>query len=145
MHRIKSSMTKKQEKQFIYVMYFGHCSYCGCRLQTIKDMQVDHVIPRRSFDVHYPAITYDVDDLQNKKPSCRRCNHYKRARSLESFRKLLRTIHLRLEKIYIYKVAKDYNVITENQPWNGEFYFEKIAREQLPRTPGYGGCLEKVT
>ena len=70
----------------------------------------------------------NVDRIENYHPSCRRCNHYKRANSLELFREYLKTIHSRLNDIYIFKVALDYGVVKINQ-FDGEFYFEKVDSE----------------
>lgn len=120
------------DRQAVYNKYDGHCAYCGCEL-TLKDMQVDHMFPKHL--KHYvekqayhsccqlPHIT-DIDDIDNLMPSCRRCNHYKRGETLEIFRKLLKTLHERIQKQYIDKVAIDYGIITIHE-WDGLFYFEK--------------------
>jgi hypothetical protein len=57
-------------------------------------------------------------------PSCRRCNHYKRSHSPENFRKMIKTLHERIKKIYIAKVALDYGIIIL-KPHDGLFYYEK--------------------
>jgi hypothetical protein len=81
-------------------------------------MQVDHIEPQR---------IGGADDVDNENPSCRRCNHYKRAHSLETFRGMLKTLHERTQKIYICKVAEDYGIIKVT-PWDGKFYFERVTR-----------------
>jgi hypothetical protein len=103
-------------RKYIYGKFGGHCAYCGKEI-SIKDMQVDHMHPKRS---------NGANGLENLMPSCRRCNHYKRANTLASFRKLLITIHERIINIYIVKVAIDYGVI-KVIPFDGRFYFEKLA------------------
>lgn len=109
-------MKKKNERNIIYQKYNGHCAYCGKEI-TIKEMQVDHYYPKRmSFK--------GVEDISNKMPSCRRCNHYKRAEQPEGFRTLLITLHERLMKIYIFKVAVDFGIV-KIQPFDGKFYYEK--------------------
>lgn len=109
---------KKSDREKVYNNHNGHCVYCGKEI-TIKEMQVDHRIPK-SF--------HGTDDISNLMSSCRRCNHYKRANSLEVFREYLKTIHNRLNDIYIFKVAIDYGIV-KIQPFDGVFYFEKTNKE----------------
>lgn len=104
----------KTTKIEAYNKFNGHCAYCGKTI-TIKDMQVDHIKPKRMGG---------TDDIKNLNPACRRCNHYKRAHSLELFREMLKTLHQRVRDIYICKVAKDYGII-EIREWDGKFYFER--------------------
>ncbi len=106
-------MTKKIREQ-VHNKYNGHCAYCGKSI-IIKDMQIDHIIPKRN---------KGTDDIDNLNPSCRRCNHYKRADSLNLFRKMIKTLHERIRQNYICKVAEDYGII-QVQEWDGKFYFEK--------------------
>lgn len=110
-------MTKAQRLE-VYNKYDGHCAYCGKAIEY-KDMQVDHIVPKRIDRYSYS------DDIKNKNPSCRRCNHYKRAHDLEVFRTLLLTLHQRVRDIYICKVADDYGIIMV-EPWDGKFYFEMV-------------------
>ena len=111
-------MLNKTKRQQVYDKYGDHCAYCGCAIE-LKDMQVDHIIPKRLR--RGPSVT---DDFNNLNPSCRRCNHYKRASSLKTFRKVLLTLHERVREQYICKVAEDYGIIAV-VPWDGTFYFEK--------------------
>ena len=114
------AITKKQ-RQEVYEKYNGHCAYCGKPLE-IKNMQVDHIIPQRQ-GYYIDEQEKNTDSFDNLNPSCRQCNHYKRAKSLERFRELLLTLHERIAKNYICKVAEDYGVI-QIKPWDGKFYFE---------------------
>lgn len=131
-------MTKKN-REFIYNKYNGHCAYCGKTIEY-KDMQVDHLIPKRAYDLKkgekpyrkkYKNIEDAMDivqenDIENLMPSCRRCNHYKRANTLSTFRKYLLDMKTKLiDNSYLGKIAMDYKMITWNQ-WDGKFYFEKI-------------------
>lgn len=117
-------MTKVKRRQ-VYDKYGGHCAYCGKAIE-LKDMQVDHIIPQRA----YSFIDKETADrIENLNPSCRRCNHYKRARSVERFRELLLTLHSRVRDIYIGKVAEDYGII-KVEPWDGIFYFEKAGNKR---------------
>lgn len=101
---------KKAERQQVYNKYGGCCAYCG-KVIAYKDMQADHIVPKRQGGTEY-------------NPACRRCNHYKRAHSLETFRCMLKTLHERVRQIYICKVAEDYGII-KVEPWDGKFYFER--------------------
>lgn len=98
----------------IYAKYQGRCAYCGREI-AISDMQVDHIIPKANGG---------TDDYDNLMPSCRTCNHYKRAESLETFRKWISTIPCKLaEREYIYKVGMAYGFYDGEQK-TVRFYFE---------------------
>ena len=112
-------MTIKGEKrQAVYDKYSGHCAYCGKQIKY-EDMQVDHITPQRKY-----ADKKIADRFENLNPSCRRCNHYKRSHDLEHFRGLLITLHKRIRKQYLNKVAEDYGIV-EVKEWDGKFYFER--------------------
>ena len=116
----KQNQIMKIDRQKVYDKYNGHCAYCGKAI-TIKDMQVDHILPKRNGG---------TDDIDNLNPSCRLCNHYKRANSIESFRDFaLGGIIKRLMKIYIFRVALDYGMITING-WDKKFYYEKNGTDK---------------
>lgn len=112
----------KKVREAVYDKYQGHCAYCGKKLEY-KDMQLDHMIPRQR--EHFKKYTEEeIECFENYMPSCRRCNHYKRAHSLETFREMIETIPQKLVRDnYIYKVGLDYNLIKEH-PHKIEFYFE---------------------
>ena len=113
----------KIDRQKVYEKYNGHCAYCGKPI-TIKDMQVDHILSKRNGG---------TDDIDNLNPSCRMCNHYKRAADIETFRNvLLGGLIKRLMKIYIFRVALDYGMITING-WDNKFYFEKNGTDKTRR------------
>ncbi|MDY4114623.1 MAG: HNH endonuclease [Blautia sp.] len=110
----------KIDRQKVYDKYNGHCAYCGKPI-TIKDMQVDHILPKRNGG---------KDHIDNLNPSCRLCNHYKRAADIETLRNwLLGGLIERLMKIYIFRVALDYGMITING-WDKKFYYEKNGTDQ---------------
>ena len=98
----------------VYKKYDAHCAYCGKDL-LYKEMQVDHIEPQWQGENH---------NIENLNPSCSQCNHYKRANSLEAYRELVKTLHQRLTKPYINKVALDYGIIIL-RPFDGKFYFER--------------------
>jgi 5-methylcytosine-specific restriction endonuclease McrA len=118
----------KIDRKQVYNKYQGHCAYCGKEIK-FKEMQVDHIQAKSTNrpigkDIYGNFIYPGNDDLVNFNPSCRRCNHYKRAYSLEEFRRMVKTIHERIHNRYIVKVAEDYGIVVY-QVWDGLFYFEK--------------------
>ncbi len=114
---------KKSQRMEVYNKYNGRCAYCGKEIEY-KDMQVDHITPKRL--AHWVD---DIDNIENLNPSCRRCNHYKRGSQLEGFRQQMKTLHVRIRKDYICKVAEDYGII-KVEPWDGIFYYEKVQDER---------------
>lgn len=113
----------------VHKKYDGHCGYCGCEIM-LKDMQVDHMNPKclksLNMSMFEGVLTDMTDDISNLMPTCRRCNHYKRADTVENFRRSMKTLHERLMKNYINKVAVDYGIM-EIKPFNGVFYFETLS------------------
>ena len=120
---VKIAINKKT-RELVYKKYDGHCAYCGKEIE-IKDMQVDHMYPK-AYGESYARIVgkVELESLDNYMPTCRRCNHYKRADDLERFRKSMNFLHERIEKMYIVKVAIDFGLLTL-KPFDGKFYFEK--------------------
>lgn len=109
----------KKTREAVYQKYAGHCAYCG-RAIAYKDMQVDHFQPLRSWGIEDAG----TDDISNLMPSCRMCNHYKRANTLETFRRYIQEIPKKLRENYICKVGLAYrNIIVVEKPI--VFYFEK--------------------
>ena len=108
-------MTKRD---LVFAKYNGHCAYCGQKIE-IKDMQIDHIQPK---------CNGGLNCIENLNPSCRLCNHYKRSLTLEKYRELLKTLHLRIEKDYKNKVAIKYGLL-KVEPFDGKFYFEKKISE----------------
>lgn len=106
---------RKAKRVKIWRKYGGKCAYCG-KVITYGEMQVDHL---------WPKCGGGGDEYENLMPSCRRCNHYKRSYVLDEFRSLMLSLHERIRKSYINKVAEDYGIITV-KPFDGKFYFEKI-------------------
>lgn len=109
----------KPIRQAVYNKYKGHCAYCGHKLEY-KDMQVDHVI---SLYAHGGE-----NSIENYMPTCRICNQYKSTYTLEKFREQLGKLHERLEKQFIYRLARKYGLI-EEQPQKIKFYFEIMEDE----------------
>ena len=116
-----------RERHLIYNKFGGKCAYCGTDI-AYKDMQVDHQYPVVTVRTRLNLFGEDIEKEENKFPSCRKCNHYKRDMDLEGFRQLMRTIHLRIAADYKVKVGLNYGIVTIT-PFNGEFYFEKLNYE----------------
>lgn len=112
-------------RQAVYDKYEGHCAYCGTKFESIRDMQVDHI--DSVYRAEYEGRAVD-DSLDNYMPACRACNFYKSTSTLEEFRNKLATLHIRLEKQFIYRIARQYGMVTENEVPN--FYFEKYLMNQ---------------
>jgi 5-methylcytosine-specific restriction endonuclease McrA len=127
----------KINRQEVYNKCGGHCAYCGEEI-TIKEMQVDHIIPVSFFSDHIRSNKrvpkflshlkgIDVNHIDNLFPSCRVCNKWKSAFDLEFFRSELSEQVRRLNDYSSnYRIAKRYGLINEvNIPI--VFYFEKIS------------------
>ena len=125
---------KPEIRQQIYLRYNGHCSYCGKAIEY-KDMQVDHAFPKYIDKMLKLGYNFsddvmkqkpdNIEHIDNLMPSCRRCNFYKSGCTIEYLRRQILTIHERVSKPFISKVAIDYSII-EVKPFDGKFYFEKI-------------------
>ena len=126
MQKRKSLSPKVREA--VYYKYDGHCAYCGKKLDT-KEFQVDHLIPVQR--ERFGKYTEDqIECFENYTPSCRVCNHYKRAHSLETFRRYIEEIPLKLQRdSYIYRIGKNYDLI-EERPRKIKFYFELTEEER---------------
>ena len=116
----------KAIRQAVYDKYNGRCAYCGREI-AYKDMQVDHFVAKRGWNES------GSDDISNLMPSCRMCNHYKRANSLETFRYYIQEIPRKLKENYIYKVGVVYgNVLERKKPI--VFFFERNGNEEKSQT-----------
>ena len=116
-------MTKREK---IYQKFNGRCAYCGRKI-TLKEMQVDHYYPKRMPSLSLAYGGFDVESFENMMPSCRACNHYKRDDLPENFRNKMKTLHERLEKIYLVRVAINFGIV-KIKPFAGEFYFEQFIQ-----------------
>ena len=82
-----------------------------------KDMQVDHVYSVYRFN--------GEDDIENYMPSCRMCNYYKRTMTPNEFRDQLQILTEKLNRDFLYRMAKKYGIITERKE-PVMFYFERL-------------------
>ena len=116
---------KKELRIKIHNKYNKHCAYCGEEI-ALKEMQIDHIIPKFTFGYGDKSKipNYGVDDVQNLNPSCRGCNFYKSTFTIEDFRNQLRTLHERLFKIFIVRMALRFGIINYKK-FDDKFYFER--------------------
>lgn len=118
----------KINRQEVYDKYDGHCAYCGEEI-TIKQMQVDHIEPHWHTLTEQQAIRAKIvkgsHDMDNLNPSCARCNKWKSTYDLETFRKVVQTSIMRLERdTPNFRLARDYGLLeVKDKPV--VFYFEK--------------------
>lgn len=127
----KRKAIPKKVREAIYQKYNGHCAYCGKKIEY-KEMQVDHLIPvqRERFKKYSED---EIECFENYAPACRRCNHYKRAHSLDVFRKMIEEIPAKLYRDnYIYKVGLDYGMV-EAYEHKVKFYFEQVSEQTVKR------------
>jgi hypothetical protein len=125
---MKRKTIPKKVREAVYDKYDGHCAYCGKELEP-KGWQLDHLIPvqRERFKRYSEE---EIECFENYVPSCRRCNHYKRAHSLEVFRKYIEDIPAKLYRDnYIYKVGLDYGLV-EAHEHKVKFYFEEYEERE---------------
>jgi hypothetical protein len=127
----------KPNRQAVYSKYKGHCAYCGDEI-SIKDMQVDHVIPQWRVNAKVekgenPAEYCAVHCHENYMPACRSCNNYKSGNPLEVFRKMIQDqIEVLRRDRPTFRLAERYRLIKCN-PKPVIFYFEMC--EAQPRYP----------
>lgn len=129
---MKRKTLSKKVREEVFQKYEGHCAYCGKKLEY-KEMQVDHLIPyqRERFGKYSEE---EIWCFENYMPSCRRCNHYKRAHSLETFRRLIAEIPKKLSELYIFKVGVDYELCSATEH-PIVFYFETLEKQKSTEDP----------
>jgi len=106
---------KKEHRLKVLNKYNKKCAYCGDEI-TLKSMEVDHI---------HPKALGGLDELINYNPSCKQCNFYKSTFSIEGFREQMSTLHERLMKPFINRLALKHKILIY-KPFDGEFYFEKL-------------------
>lgn len=121
---MKRKAIPKAVRQQVYNSLNGHCGYCGCKIEY-KEMQIDHI---EAVHLHEKELKagkgQQINDIGNYMPACRMCNFYKSTMSINKFREQLETLPERLEKIFIYRLAKKYGIVQEIKKPT-QFYFEK--------------------
>lgn len=115
------------QRMEVWQKYNGHCAYCGCEI-TLEKMQVDHMESIYRHEKDYIAGNAEyLDKIENYMPACRMCNFYKMTYTLEQFRQRLQTMTERLEKQFIYRLAKKYGIVREQEK-GITFYFETVVK-----------------
>lgn len=107
----------------VYAMFGGRCAYCGEGIPKGK-MQVDHIESR--------YLHLGKDDISNYYPACALCNRVKSFRTMEEFRRRIRTMAewYRSDPPWAHrdndaaKIALRYGLDKEDK--EVEFYFEKV-------------------
>jgi len=100
----------------IWNKFEGHCAYCGCEIELNK-MQVDHI---------HAHLKGGECEENNFNPSCRRCNMWKGAMSIEDFRDFIYTQPKNLLRDRgSMRIAVDYGLVIVNEE-KPVFYFEKF-------------------
>jgi hypothetical protein len=97
---------------------------------TIKEMQVDHLVSQFHFKFKMAEKYTDkeLNDIDNLMPSCRVCNKWKSAHSLEAFRNEIKEqIHRLNSYSSNYRFAKKYYLVHES-PREIVFYFEQLKQ-----------------
>lgn len=124
---MKIKRINKEKRLQVYAKYDGRCAYCGEHILYGK-MQVDHIVAKQR--VRFKGISEErVNGLSNLNPSCSTCNYYKGAKSLKGFKKLLETLHKRLKKVFIVRIAIKYGILKLGE-FDGLFYFEKKQKDK---------------
>lgn len=134
----------KKNKETVRLKFDNKCAYSGTELE--EDWQVDHVEPvRRNWWLKDgSAMCQHVHVTDNMFPAQKTINHYKHSYNVEELRHYLGMLHDKLAKLpknprtekskkhisYMQKLA-DYFGITSENPFCGEFYFEKINNQKL--------------
>lgn len=120
-------------RERLFNKFNGLCAYSGTPLEP--DWQIDHVEP--VIRIRGRLLITDNDKESNMVPCQRAINNYKFSYTLDYFRtSLLGGLHKRLKKYprsgnggelrkRMEKIAA-YFGITEDKPFCGKFYFEKI-------------------
>ena len=122
MAKIKRKAIPKTVRKVVYDRYDGHCGYCGCKI-TMAEMQIDHIEAVYLHESDSGGISA-LNDISNLMPACRMCNFYKSTYGIEKFRQQLKILPERLEKQFIYRLAKKYGLVSETKELI-KFYFEE--------------------
>ena len=124
--RKKRKQWTKSERLKVYEKCNGHCAYCGCELEY-KDMQIDHIVAIHGGDEADKMIKdKTINTIDNCLPSCRQCNFYKEALTIEEYRnKIQQTLTHTCVSTFPVKLALKYGIL-KLFGWDGKFYFEKM-------------------
>ena len=117
-------MIIKKIRELVYKKYDGHCAYCGCEVE-MKDMQVDHIVPKYRNNEKWHQGEIGSDDISNLNPSCRMCNYYKGMCDIDTFRSNLKdTLMRNVVRPFDFRLAEKYGMV-KIDGWDGKFYYER--------------------
>lgn len=119
-----------KERKVIYDKTGGKCYYCGCDLP--KRWHSDHLVPIWRNRPDESLDRYDIkrgkDTIENKVPSCPRCNLRKDVFDIETFRdEIAAQVERLMKHSNQFRLALDYGLI-EITDKEVEFYFERINK-----------------
>lgn len=125
------------ERRTVYDKLGGHCAYCGKEI-SLKEMQVDHMIPIDMYDA-YKTIGQDLNDMENLLPACRSCNHYKHTLTVDKLREMVeRGPEILARDSVAYRMAVRFGTVKPD-PKKIVFYFE---RAEMANSRAAGVCGE---
>lgn len=97
-------------------------------------MQVDHIEAVYLHEKELKAGKVpEINSIENYMPACRACNFYKSTMSIESFRKQLETLPERLEKLFIYRLAKKYGIVQETKSQCSSILKSRKEERAMPK------------
>ena len=109
------------DRQAVFAKCGGRCAYCGCVLESLKAMQVDHIKPK---------VFGGTDAPDNLLPACRPCNNYKLFFSLEEFRTMVADqINLLRRNATNFRHAERFGLVKSTVPERIVFHFEQSGSE----------------
>jgi 5-methylcytosine-specific restriction endonuclease McrA len=118
----------KIDRKIVWKRFGGNCAYCGKQI-TLREMQIDHLVPVRrgdsDADLAKRGVSRGTDDYSNLMPACRSCNFRKGQMSLEKFREaLIKQCEGVIKRSFQVRQSMDYGLI-QHTPRTIVFYFEK--------------------
>ena len=125
------TMTKVEEREFVFNKYGGKCAYCGDPLEKgwhkdhIEAIERKHQWDRKARKWKVVGMSKpELDTIDNLNPSCPSCNINKHSMTIEQFRKQIKRFVSSLNKRSTqYKIAKRYGLVEETEI-DVVFYFE---------------------
>lgn len=111
-------------RQAVFDKTTGRCAYCGCPLK-FANFQVDHLFPQCRAHMYPKDMAGGVDAFLNLFPTCAKCNNYKHAMFLETFRSELEKQITRLKKSAQFDRALRYEQVEVTEK-PIVFYFETL-------------------
>lgn len=131
-----AKISDKNTRILILNKFNNKCAYCGVDL-TIKNLTVDHIIPKRRGANRYELSQHGrgSDDIDNYNPCCYSCNSSKSTFSIEKWREEISKKHKRLLRDNSsYRLLNRFGLIKINT--NVIFYFEIFNNKKSGKDNG---------